>query len=186
MDKVVVKALAPNPADRHLDVRSFLAALGAVTLAPAVKQVQPAPASVRCPHCGAENQTGRFCRKCGTRLVQPAAAPQPPSAESRPDEPIQITTVGVGHIEVGRGVEVQQTIITGPMLVTSSEQAELLPKPLPMPQIDLEGLWSTVEEQATIAVPELLPMPIVDWAEIAPPTPEVPVIEDILVSEEDD
>jgi hypothetical protein len=37
-----------------------------------------------------------------------------------------------------------------------------------------------------IAMPDLPDMPIIDWAEIAPPMPEVPVIEDIAVDRDND
>ncbi len=185
MDRVVVKALAPDPADRYPDVQSFLAALGAVTLAPAVKKAEPTTVGVRCHRCGARDQTGRFCRKCGTRLKQPAAAPPPPPAKSKLDEPIQVTKVEVGRVEMGTGIEVQQTTIAQPTSVVTGEQAGLFPEPLPMPQLDMGALWP-MEEQPMIAMPEPPSMPVVDWAEIAPPMPEVPTIEDIPVSGEND
>ena len=47
MDEVVVKALAPNPADRYPDVKAFLAALGAVALVPAVAKAMAAPKGTR-------------------------------------------------------------------------------------------------------------------------------------------
>lgn len=186
MDRVVVKALAPKPADRYPDVRSFVAALGAVTLAPAVKEAQPARAQTRCSQCGARGQTGRFCRKCGASLRQPVRVPPPTPAESKLDEPIQVTTIDVGRIEVGAGVHLEQTTIAQPMHVATDEQAEMFPEPLPMPQVDLEDLGSGWGDQPLIAMPEPPAMPVIDWAEIAPPMPEVPAMEDIAVPEESD
>ncbi len=184
MDNVLLKALAPNPADRYPDVKSFLAAFGAITLAPAIKKVQPAVAEGRCPRCGAEKQTGRFCRKCGARLEKPkrpAPAEQPARptpARSKLDEPIQITRVEVGHIEVGKGIEMHPTVIARPMSVASGDLTAQFPEPVPMPQIDAEALWSWVSDAAQISMPEPPPMPAIDWGEIAPPMPPVPSIED--------
>jgi serine/threonine protein kinase len=70
MDSVVVKALSQDPADRYPDVRSFVAALGAVVLAPVIRTaVGPAAPGV-CPKCGTKNPAGRFCTKCGSALPQ--------------------------------------------------------------------------------------------------------------------
>jgi hypothetical protein len=186
MDRVVVKALAPDPADRYPDVRAFVAALGSVTLAPVVKKAQAVRAQTRCPRCGARDQTGRFCRKCGSSLKRAAEVPLPAPAESKLDEPIQITTINVGRIEMGAGVKLEQTTIAQPMSVATGEQAEMFPEPLPMPQVDLEGLGLGVVEQPLIAMPEPPEMPVIDWAEIAPPMPEVPSMEDIAAPEEED
>lgn len=186
MDRVVVKALAPEPTDRYPDVRSFLAALGSVTLAPLVKRPEPTGGKVRCPQCGAGDQTGRFCRRCGMRLKQPAAVPPRVPSKSKLDEPIQITTIDVGRIEVGSGIEMQQTTIAQPMSVATGEEVGMFPDALPMPQVALEDLWPTMGDQDMIAMPEPPSMPIIDWAEIAPPMPEVPTIEDLSVDEEND
>jgi serine/threonine protein kinase len=225
MDNVVVKALAPNPADRYPDVKSFLAALGAVTLAPAVTTPAWAKspfAGQRCPHCGTENQTGRFCRTCGGRLPQPeAASPTPPAASptgpaaaaqeaapstakeavprktgrepqepaaplpSRIVEPIQITTIDVGSVEVGKGIEIEQTLIATPMEVATGELASMFPESLAMPQIDMSSL-APAADQSLIDMPKPPPMPVIDWASIAPPMPEVPTIEDIPIKQEGD
>ena len=218
MDNLVVKALAPNPADRYPDVKSFLAALGAVTLAPAVVKAKPAAVGQRCPRCGTENQTGRFCRICGGRLPQPeAASPTPPAASpagpvavvqeaapanlaggpspvprppatlppSRAGEPIQITTIDVGSVEVGKGIEIEQTVIAKPMEVATGELAAMFPEPLAMPQLDMSGL-APGADQSLISMPEPPPMPVIDWADIAPPMPEVPTIEDIPIKQEGD
>jgi Protein kinase domain len=185
MDKVVVKALNPNPADRYPDVKSFLTALGAITLAPAAAKVLPVTPGGRCPRCGAKDQTGRFCRKCGTRLTQPQAAAPPPPAGSKLDEPIQVTKVDVGHIEVGAGVEVQQTTIAQPLAIAGDDLSVEFPRPLDMPQIDLQNLWPSPSGGVAISMPEPPPMPVIDWADIAPPMPEVPSIEDIPIGEED-
>jgi len=256
MDNLVVKALAPNPAERYPDVKSFLAALGAVTLAPAVAKVpaqgvgkaKPAAAGQRCPRCGTENQTGRFCRTCGSRLPQPEAVspsallapseaspgasaertppgpvttaqeevPTPsinwprsgaakaaPRTEavlkktgsepresaapppSRASEPILITTIDVGSVEVGKGVEMEQTVIAKPMEVATGELAAMFPEPLAMPQLDMSSL-APAADQTMISMPEPPPMPVIDWADIAPPMPEVPTIEDIPIKREGD
>jgi len=76
MDKVVVQALAPDAADRYPDVRSFLAALGAVTLAPAVKRDQPAPAVRTQPagaRCAWEEQEG--IRRSGSERSEGTRSP---------------------------------------------------------------------------------------------------------------
>jgi hypothetical protein len=57
------------------------------------------------------------------------------------------------------------------------------PEPLPMPEADVD-LWAATEQEPAIAMPELPAMPSLEWAEIAPPMPEVPVIEDDPASEE--
>jgi hypothetical protein len=182
MDAVVLKALASDPEERYPDPRSFLAALGAVTLAPMVKP-RPAKVAANCPACGAERQAGRFCRKCGARLEQP---------ESILDEPIQVTKVEVGQVEVGKGVEIYQATIAQPMAVASGEVNELFPEALEMPVLDCSSLWPVMGEQGAsaddqeaatdapplIAMPEPPSMPVIDWAEVAPPMPEVPVIGD--------
>jgi hypothetical protein len=186
LDRVVVKALAPDPANRYPDVRSFLAALGSVTLAPAVRQATPQDAAGHCPQCGAAGQKARFCRKCGTRLEERTAVPPSAPAESVLDEPILITTIDVGRVEVGTGIEVQQTTIAQPISVATGEQAEMFPEPLPMPEVDFHVLEGGSGDELLMAMPELPSMPTVDWAEIAPPMPEVPTIEDIPVGEEND
>lgn len=185
MDAVVLKALDSDPEERYPDTQSFLAALGAVTLAPMVKP-RPAKMAASCPACGAGRQPGRFCRKCGARLEQPERP------ESILDEPIQVTKVEVGQVEVGKGVEIHQAIIAQPMAVASGEVSELFPEALEMPVLDCSSLWPVMGEQGAsaedqeaaadapplIAMPEPPSMPVIDWAEVAPPMPEVPVIED--------
>ena len=226
LDNLVVKALAPDPAERYPDVKSFLAALGAVTLAPAVSKVpalraekaKPAAAGQRCPRCGTENQSGRFCRICGARLPQPEVVSSPTSAawprsplaaareaapratteavpatateaaippSSRALEPIQITTIDVGTVEVGKGIAMEHTIIATPMEVATGELASMFPAPLVMPQVDMSSL-APAADQALISMPEPPPMPVIDWADIAPPMPEVPTIEDIPIRREGD
>jgi serine/threonine protein kinase len=188
MDRVVVKALSPDPADRYPDVKSFLTALGATTLVPAAEKSLPVTSGGRCPRCGAENQTGRFCRKCGTRLTQKKAGltppPPPPPLSTRAVDAIQVTKVDVGRIEVGEGVEVQQTTIAQPLAVAGGDLTVDFPKPLEMPTIDIQSL-SSFGSGVSISMPEPPPMPVIDWAEIAPPMPEVPSIEDIPLGGED-
>jgi hypothetical protein len=185
MDAVVVKALAPNPADRYSDVRTFLSALGAITLAPLAEKVWTVTSSGRCPNCGAEHQTGRYCRRCGARLAQPQAEAQPLAAGSAVAEPIQRSKVEVGSIEVGEGVEMADTVIATPLAVAGPELTGQFPEPLEMPHVDVAGL-SSPGEQGTIAMPEPLPMPEIDWAELVPPLSEAPPVEEIPGSTEGD
>lgn len=176
MDKVVVKALAPDPADRYPDVRSFSAALGAVQLAPLVTP-RPEISSAPCPRCGARTQTGRFCRKCGARLEQPRPLPSAPTAPSKLDEPIQVTRVDVGHVDTGKGIELVETVIVQPLAVATGEIYGEFPEPLAMPQLDTASLWPAMNDEPPIAMPEPPPMPVIDWDEMIPPLPEIPTLE---------
>ena len=181
MDEVIVRALAPRAEDRYADVRSFLTALGAVSLVPVIRAARPSPQGRRCPNCGAPSQTGRFCRKCGFRLDQPAPAGSAPRAASKLDEPIQITRIDVGRMTVGKGVKVGETSIAQPMQVATGELGDLFPEPLEMPDMTANSLWPSTESESEIAMPEPPPMPVIDWAEIAPPMPEVPSIEEVHI-----
>ncbi|MBN1656856.1 MAG: protein kinase [Anaerolineae bacterium] len=198
MDQVLTRALAPDPNRRYPDVKAFVAALGGVKIVPAAEQPQRVTPGGHCPKCGAENQTGRFCRKCGSRLAQPEATPARSSQPARPpqkitpprrpersvlDEPIQITRIEVGRIEVGSGVEVEDTVIAQPIQVASSALDVEFPAPLDMPRLDLDAMWPATGDGLPITMPAPPPMPEVDWAEIAPPMPEVPTIEDIPIAE---
>jgi serine/threonine protein kinase len=199
MDRVVVKALAPNPADRYPDVKSFAAALGSVSLVSGREEPPPVTTGRRCPSCGAANQTGQFCRQCGTPL-EARKAPDLPTRDlpdriearstapvkSVLDEPIQITRIDVGRIEVGEGIEVQETVIARPMGVATGDVGALFPDMLPMPELDLHDLWPGSGSEPVVAMPEPPPMPTVDWGEIAPRMPEVPAIEDIPIDRESD
>jgi hypothetical protein len=190
MDAVVVKALSLSPGDRYPDARSFMKEFGAVSVAPAVAKALTVTAEGRCPNCGARDQTSRFCRKCGTPLQHPVA--EKATKEARHiygelhDEPIQITKIDVGSVEVGKGVELQDTVIAKPRVVATGELLDLFPEPLEIPTIAAQDLWETVFDLAPIAVAEPPPMPVIDWAEIAPPMPEVPTFEDSPVEQEDD
>jgi hypothetical protein len=193
MDDVVVRALAPDPADRYPDVKTFLTALGASTVVPAEEKTQAVVTEDRCPRCGTEKQTDRFCRKCGFRLGRPQTAtprqlPMRESAleESVLDEPIQVTHVDVGRVRVGSGIEMGETVIAQPMAVASLEMDVEFPEPLDMPELGVQELWAAVDHEAAIAMPEPPDMPSIDWAEIAPPMPQVPVIEDDPASGESD
>jgi hypothetical protein len=168
MDNVLLKALSADPADRYPDVRSFLAAFGAVTVAPRVRSREPVHPDPRCPQCGTENQTGRFCRKCGARLQR-----------SGLDEPIQITTINVGYVEMGEGVETHETVIAQPLAVATGELIDQFPEPPEVPRLDIASIWPTRDGQVLIAMPEPPPMPVIDWAEIAPAMPEVPTLGDV-------
>lgn len=179
MDAVLVKALAPNPNDRYPDVKSFLAAFGAVTLVPVVKATEPKPAGTRCARCGAQNQVGRFCRKCGSHLEQ---VPQPAKAlrhQVKATEPIQVTKVDVGQITIGSGVQVHETVITQPIAVVPEDLGAQFPAPLDMPQLDMTGLWPVSGDQSLVVMPEPPAMPVIDWAQVAPPIDSVPTIDDV-------
>lgn len=189
MDKVLIKALSPEPEDRYPDAKSFLAAFGAITLLPAVEKASAGAGGVACPHCGTANQTGRFCRKCGQRLEPPQESVPPSRTQRRGsvlDEPIQVTRIDVGEIEMGSGVEQQKTVIAQPMMVATGDLAVEFPKPLEMPRLDLADLWPERGDRLPISMPELPEMPVIDWAEVAPPMPEVPKIFDISVAEVED
>ncbi len=200
MDDVVVRALAPDPQDRYPDIKTFLTAFGSTTLVPPEEEAQAVVAGQICPRCGTENQTGRFCRKCGLRLeprpAKPAAPSRPAPKPAAPplaqversvlDEPIQVTRVEVGRIQVGKGIEVQDTVIAQPMTVASDDLEVEFPDLLEIPRLDIKSLWPSVGDQPMIAMPEPPAMPDIDWAEIAPPMPEVPDISDIPIEEESD
>ena len=191
MDQVVVRALAPNPADRYPDIKTFAAALGSVSLVPAKPKPLPTTPGGRCPRCGATGQTGRFCRKCGTALrprkeKKPASPERVPPEKSVLDEPIQITRIDVGSIEVGKGIEVEQTVIAQPISVATSEVGAQFPDLLPMPELDLQDLWPDQDKQPVLTMPKPPEMPSIDWAEVAPPMPPVPSIEDIAIDREHD
>jgi serine/threonine protein kinase len=217
MDQVLTRALAADPNQRYPDVKALVAALGGVKIAPVAERPRPVTPGGRCSKCGAENQTGRFCRKCGSALAQskPATAAQPqrkPATPSQPqpkpvtpgqprrsqerqaatrrppersilDEPIQITRIEVGRIEVGSGVEVEDTVIARPMQVASGALDVEFPAPIEMPRLDLDALWPTTGDGLPITMPEPPPIPEIDWAEVAPPMPDVPTIEDIPIAE---
>jgi hypothetical protein len=196
-DGIIVKALAQDPAARYPDVRTFLAALGAITLVPSEEQLPASVPEDRCPQCGADKQTGRFCRKCGHRLEQPRAPTRPPqpqvparprptAAESMLDEPIQVTKVDVGRVEMGEGVPVEETVIARPFSVTDIELEVEFPEPLTMPTLGEAGQWPSLATDLTAAMPEPPEMPVIDWAEVAPDMPEVPTIEDVQSDEERD
>ena len=45
-----------------------------------------------CPHCGTSNAGGQFCTSCGSAIIQPAAAPAPPTPQFvNPSQPTQVS-----------------------------------------------------------------------------------------------
>jgi serine/threonine protein kinase len=185
MDAVLVRALAQDPAHRYSSMKAFLSDLGAVQLLPIEGESGEEAAATQCSRCGARDQTGKFCRNCGLRLRDPKGATPGthPPADAILDEPIQITRIDVGRIEVGSGVNVEDTRIARPMQVAEEGVGDLFPEPIEVPRLDLDELWPDLDKELPIAMPEPPPMPEIDWAEIAPPVPEVPKIEDIPVDE---
>jgi serine/threonine protein kinase len=186
MDKVVVKGLAESPDDRYPDAKTFLAALGAVTLVPAKDKAQEITPGGRCPRCGADKQTGKFCRQCGLRLKKREQTSPRKLEKSKLDEPIQVTKVDVGRVKMGSGVDVRQTTIAQPMMVATGEMESEFPVPLEMPTIDMSEICPSMGGQPLIAMPDPPEMPAIDWAEIAPPMPEMPSIEESSDSAEGD
>ena len=187
IDRAVIKALSPSPADRYPDVKGFLAALGSSTLASAVQKPGSAVEGQECPRCGTKDQTGRFCRKCGLKLEQAAPTSRPPLPEEVVlKEPIQVTRVEVGRVEIGHGIEVQDTTIAEPTPVATGDVLGQFPGPLEMPELDLGELWPTMGKQQPMAMPEPPEMPDIDWAETAPPMPEVPPMWEIPEHEEEE
>jgi hypothetical protein len=106
--------------------------------------------------------------------------------ESVLDEPIQISKVEVTGFSVGSGVELTRTDFAKPMPVASDDLTGDFPAPLEMPPIDIQVLQPSLGDQPMISMPELPTMPIIDWAEVAPPMPKVPTIEDIPAEKEND
>jgi serine/threonine protein kinase len=187
MDAVVIKALSSNPEDRYPDVHSFLAAFGAVTLAPKVTRVEKTASGIRCSQCGADNQTGRFCRKCGGRMQReskPASAPSMP--EDILDEPILRTKIDVGSLGVGEGIQMTDVEIFRPTPVATGEVLNLFPEAPVVPRIEVKALQSVMGDRLVLAMPEPPSMPEIDWADIAPPMPEVPVFDDDATNAEGD
>ena len=72
------------------------------------------------------------------------------------------------------------------MQVATDESGDLFPEPLEMPDMTAGSLWPPTEGGSAIAMPEPPPMPVIDWAEIAPPMPEVPSIEEAQLGLGDD
>jgi hypothetical protein len=60
--------------------------------------------------------------------------------------------------------------------VATGDLTARFPEPLPMPQVNLEGVWAGLADQIGSAMPTPPPMPVIDWAQIAPPMPEIPAI----------
>ena len=176
MDAVVVKALALDPGERYPDVKAFLVAFGAITLVPMLTKAQTTPDIVHCPQCGAENQGGRFCRKCGARLEPTRSIPMAAPGHAKAPTAIQVTKVEVGRVEIGKGVERQETAFAQETTVVSSELASQFPEPLEMPKLDDASLWPSLAGQSPIAMPEPPPMPAITWPTIATAMPEVPSI----------
>ncbi len=122
----------------------------------------------------------------GRQATATAAQQRPPAPKSKLDEPIQITRIEVGHLEIGKGVELHETVIAQPMPVATGSISAEFPEPLPMPQLKVSasGLFASDFEQPPLAMPAPPPMPVIDWGEISPPMPAVPTIEDIPIKQE--
>jgi hypothetical protein len=175
MDTVIVKALSQDPTGRYPDVRAFLAALGAVSLAPAVRPAEsPTPAGV-CPKCGTQNPAGRFCTKCGTLLPQPATT-MPPPGMAGTGASGQVVESGASILPTA-GIEAGVPTLPQPTAVATGEMAALFPQPLPMPQVDLAGLWASLAGEIRSAMPEPVPMPVIDWVQVALLMPEGPAVD---------
>jgi hypothetical protein len=53
-----------------------------------------------------------------------------------------------------------------------------------MPALDMQILQLGAEAGAEITMPKPPPMPVIDWAEVAPPMPEVPTLKDVHSQDE--
>lgn len=177
MDRIIVKALAPNPAERFPDVKSFLLALGAVTLIPAQAKMQALSATRRCPKCGTHNQAGRFCRKCGTPLGLPAPAAEAAGVQPSTGPASRPADGTAGSIQSDRGIPGEETVLAKPATILAVDSAIPFPDPLPMPQVHLEELWAELAREVQGAMPKPPPMPVIDWAEAAPAVPQAQTIE---------
>jgi hypothetical protein len=121
-------------------------------------------------------------RSTGSR---PAAAGspsrQPPALADRPvraSGQIQITTIDVGSVEMGRGIETQDTTIVTPLAVATGELASLFPEPIAMPSIDTSSLSMSLGDQNMPEMPAPPPIPVIKWADMIPSLPAVPTIEE--------
>jgi hypothetical protein len=101
------------------------------------------------------------------------------------DEPIQVTQIQVGRVEVGAGVELRQTTIAAPTPIVAADLEVTFPEPLEMPQPGSE-LWPQAGGPLGITMPQPPPMPVVDWAALAPPPPEIPSITGLADDKEGD
>jgi len=72
------------------------------------------------------------------------------------------------------------------MTVASEEIAAQFPEPPEFPQLDCESLWPRLDEQLLSLAPEPLPMPDLEWADIALTMPDILSFEDTILSQEDD
>lgn len=178
MDAVIAKGLAQNPAERYPDAHALVAALGAVPLIPAVSAALTAVAHRICPKCGTRNPSGRFCTKCGTALPEevtagPAGAAEQPavSVTGMGSEPAGAQPVHQPQPPVGLGASAPLTPRS--ISVATGALSAQFPDPLPMPQIDLAGLWAHLAEETRLAMPKPLAMPVIDWAAVAPPMPKI-------------
>jgi hypothetical protein len=184
LDAVLARALAENPEARYASVGDFLQALQSAAVRPG-REPEAAQAGVRCPNCGTPNQTGHYCRSCGTQLGS-ARRPKARAAQdtkrpaSKLDEPIQQTRIDIGSgARVLQPIQVTRTRFESPIAVADAEISEDFPEPLPMPRLELEDMWPETSGQPPIVMPKFLPMPDVSWDTLVPPLPEVPKPEDV-------
>jgi len=197
MDNLVIKALAPNPAERYPDVKSFLAALGAVTLAPAVAKVpaprpagarqdgqgagkaKPTAAGQRCPRCGTENQTGRYCRICGSPLPQPEAertwhrsphAPPPgPVAAAKEATPRPATAPRTTGKEPREPATPPRSRANEPIQITTIDVGSVeVGKGFEIKQTEIAKPMEAITGELAAMFPEPLAMPELDMSGLAP------------------
>ncbi|HNS50726.1 MAG TPA: serine/threonine-protein kinase [Anaerolineae bacterium] len=187
MDLVISRALAQDPAQRYADAHDFLAALGKVAVVPAVSAAVRATTRT-CARCGTRNPIGRFCTKCGAPLEEAATAAEPTGGASPPQR-AQSTASGLPERAADQAAipaavrtglpatgepETVPAFVVSPLTVASGELAARFPDPPPMPEIDLDGVWARLAEQTRLAMPAPPEMPVIDWAAVAPPMPDIP------------
>jgi hypothetical protein len=100
----------------------------------------------------------------------------PPQPVKAPQQ-IQITTIDVGKVEMGKGIEAQAISIVTPLTVATGELATLFPEPVAMPVVDTSSLSMALGDANMPAMPEPPPIPQIRWADMVPPLPAVSTVE---------